>query len=135
MTIRINAWVPDELHRHLNSRGSISDAIRNSLGRYFYLLEISRVNISNKFTESELSLICDICNGTIWEPHTISLLSANVEDAGPEMFVKWSVDQKKLMTKLSKLTSIETAALVDAVERFWAAVGTGMRVNPGDILK
>lgn len=83
----------------------------------------------------ELSLICDVCNGTIWKPHTISLLSANVEDTEPEIFKRWDVDQKKLIGKLSKLTSIETAALVDAVERFWAASETGMRVNPGDILK
>lgn len=135
MTSRVNAWVPDELHRHLNARGSISDAIRQALSRYFYLLDTARHNISDKFTEPELSLLCDICNGTLWEPRAIPLLFASVEDAEEEYFGKWNVDRKKLLTKLSKLTSIETAALVDAVERFWAASETGMRVNPGDILK
>jgi len=144
---RISLRVSDDFAKQLDVRTgfprvSISETIRESLSRYFYLLniEIERVVIKDVFTPGELSLIVDICNGTYWEAHSIPFgVIANVEDAEDCYFEQWGIDRTALVNKLKKLTNAQHFALVDAVERFWVDVANhpslGKEVRPGDILK
>jgi hypothetical protein len=135
--------IPDNLAKQIDKRtdtvkGGISDAMRKAIERYYYLLDIARIEIKDKFTGGELSLICDLCNGTVFITYSlISGITANVYDAEPEYFEKWKCDKQPLLDKLDKLTPLQQAALVDAVERFWAEIAkhaTMEQPHPGEIL-
>lgn len=101
----------------------LSQIAQRDLERYYYLLRVSLPT----FTVNEAQLICDVMNGTITEPHTASLLWANVADALEDGYAeKWSVDGDALVKRLRALTPFEQLAVADAVERFWRRVGAGI---------
>jgi hypothetical protein len=134
-SIHKNFTIPEELVNQLNARGeTLSAALRESLARYFYMLDRARADLRDRFTAQELSLLCDCCNGTWWEPHTLDGIVANAEDTEQERYDYWRVDRAALLDKMRALSLLECAALVDAVERFWRATSTGMAVEPGRIL-
>jgi len=134
--MRLNLRAPDSLVADIAARGDVSESIREGLSRYYYLLQISRKRLSNGavFTGGELSLLVDVCNGTVWEPQTLCCLVANAEDCEKEYYEKWGVDRDALLSKLDGLTPLDQAAIVDAIERFWRAASTGMTVDPAHIL-
>ena len=132
--MKLNLRCPDDLLAGIRARGAISDSIRTGLERYYDLLARSRATIRETLTDPELSLLADVCNGTIWEPWSVPLIAANIEDSEPATFAKWGADRDALLSKLAALTLTDYAALVDAIERFWAAVGTGIPVDPARLL-
>lgn len=136
--------IPDPLLKQLDARtdtvrGGLSDAVRESLERYFYLLDISRQEIQDKFTGLELCLIADLSNGTIWHPMTIiNGITTNVQDAEDFYFEKWKVDRKGMISKLQSLTPAQHFTLVDAAERYWNIIAkheTMEQPDPGEVLK
>lgn len=109
------------LVRELASRGDgLGLTARRDIERYYHLLaeELKTVNL----TESEAMLIVDTCNGTLFEPHTIRLLWAEIDDAIrlDRLDHKWQVDGPELVAKLRSLTAGQMFAVVDGCERFWA---------------
>ncbi len=108
--------------QHRQGNHSISITAKRDLERYYRLLEME----AQEFTEAEASLICDALNGTFFEPHTITLLWANIADAirYDGLDGKWDVDGAALVERLRNLTPAQTFALADAAERFWNATGT-----------
>ena len=118
---------PGPLAEPLAERGEYDHGgaiVARDLGRYYALLARSLAALT--LTEAEASLICDACNGTLWEPHTIPLLWAAVDDAIRlnGLADRWRVDGAALVVKLRALSAGETFALADAVERFWRQPGS-----------
>lgn len=96
---------------------------QRDLERYYALLAAELRTVS--LTAAEALLLADALNGTLWEPHTMRLLWANVDDAIrlDGLADKWQVIGAALVAKLRALTSGQTIALVDAIERAWQADG------------
>lgn len=130
----IHVRMPDHLLSEVRKRGQVSDAIRTGLERYYTLLDRAREGLRDRFSNAQLSLLADVCRGTLWEPHTLGLLHAEAEDAEDDVYEKWRVDRGDLVDQLNALTLTESAALVDAIERFWLAAGTGIPVDAGKLL-
>lgn len=116
------------------TRGAFSAVIGESLDRYFEALRRARARLVGQFSGGELALIADSSNGTLWSAASIPLLYANVEDSLDDgLAAKWEVDGPALVNKLRGLSYIESAAIVDAVERWWAQ--DDPRPDFADILK
>lgn len=100
----------------LDSRGQVA---RRDLGRYYKALEETLRQIP--LSDREALLICDLSNGTLWDPMTVTMLWAQVADSLEEGYdKKWGVDGEALTQKLRKLNHFQCQAVVDAAERFWA---------------
>ena len=125
---RIQIVLSEETAAAVQARGNSSEAGRVCLERYFALLERGLAEARNTLTVAEVSLLCDICNGKIFGPHTLLYLSVEAEDAEDGYFDKWSVDRAALVGKLQRMSAVAIAATVDAIERFWRAASTGMTV-------
>lgn len=102
--------------------GPAHGTAKRDLERYYDLLarDVRRLTLS----EAEIMLLLDVSNGTLWEPTSIPLLYAEVENAlqdGVEQ--KWGVDGLALVGKLRALSLGQTYALVDGLERAWKALG------------
>lgn len=110
-----------ELETKLKARGADSERhsiAKRDLERYYKLLERELKQL--EFTVAELRLMADLANGTLFEPHTVSLLWANVADSAKEGYgKKWDVDVDVLVGKLRELSFAQTMALVDALECWW----------------
>jgi len=138
---RLNFWCPADLVdliRQRSRHGEVSEAIRESLSRYYVLLDWERRNLQGVFVPAELSLLADISNGSAYTGGHLPLgLLANAEDTGAETYTRWGVDRSSLLTKLRALTPTQEAALVDAIERFWEAVSSKPSLtqpDPGNLL-
>lgn len=140
----IHLRVSDDLFQKIElrsdpARGGISEAIRESLSRYYYLLDFERSKMEDIFTQGELSLMVDLCNRTVFQPFTVvNGVSAKVADAEDFYFEKWKCDRKELLAKLDKLTPCQHFALVDAIERFWSGISRSPSLDqpkPWEILK
>lgn len=106
------------LEKDVMSRGENPNLVaQRDLSRYYGLLKASEPKLSEK----EFNLLCDVCNGTLFEPIYPGMLHAEAEDAEPEYFTKWKVDREELLDKLSTLTVAQEIALIDRIERFWQA--------------
>lgn len=104
-----------ELKKRSDGRGLGSVAARD-LERYYETLRRSMPPLSR----SEAMALVDITNGTIWDPFTISLLWAEVDDA-EGLGKKWGLDQAAFVQKLRALTYAQAVAVVDGIERFWGS--------------
>lgn len=106
----------EALQNRTDDGQSLSPTAQRDLARYYYHLRLALPT----FTEAEASLICDVMNGTLTEPHTASLLWANVADALEDGYAeKWKVDGDTLALRLRALSPFEALAVADACERFW----------------
>lgn len=137
MSKRIQVWFPDEIVGKIKARGSdFSDSIRESLSRYYALIEHARQGLEGRFTPAELGVIIDTSNSTLFEAHSIQGILFNVQDCAPDgTWEKWGANEEELIAKLESLTLTEHAALVDAVERWWQAVGHGFQPEVSQLLK
>lgn len=136
-TGKILLRIGEELLSKVRARNdNISEGVRESLDRYFYLMDYERKAIQDKFTTGELSLLADICNGTWWQSFSIlGGVLANAGDAEYLYYEKWSVNRKELLDKLQSLNAAQQFTLVDAIERFWAATKHSPVTYPGELLK
>lgn len=108
---------------------SVGSVAKRDLERYYQLLagelaELSR-DPAKALDEAEASLIIDACNGWLVEPHTYTLLWAQVADAisldGLDR--KWDVNADRLIAKLRSYTPGQTLAVIDAADRYWTLDG------------
>lgn len=136
--IRIDLQLKDPLAAHVAARPYASwtgrpgagSTVKRDLGRYYQLIaeDLRSLNL----TEGEASLICDACNGSMWIEgglHPRTHIVANVEDsiALNNLGSTWGLDEQqehRLVKRLRKMSAGQTFALVDAIERFWAACET-----------
>lgn len=94
------------------------EVARRDLERYYALLDRELRGLA--LTEGEAALLCDVSNGTLWEPSSMPLLWAEVEDALADgLAERWSVDGPALVAKLRALPLAARVAVCDATERFW----------------
>ncbi len=124
MSERITFICPEPLLLAINSRGKVSDGIRESLSRYFHLLGQARKSLRGRFTPDELELLCKALSGKEFTASDLALRGIKIEGGGPA-----------LLAKLRDLSLVESAALVDAIERYGRASSTGISVDPRKILE
>lgn len=119
--------VEAELGARVSGSYSPSQIAARDLDRYYTLLRRSLPT----FTEAEACLIVDACSDWHVEPHSASLLWAQVDDAirNNGLDGKWHVDGATLTARLRILTPFESLAVVDAVERFWCGDHSDMPAN------
>lgn len=125
-----------ELRKDTGFASSTNRVIERDLTRYYYLLRVARNDAQKLLSDDEAALIVDNLNGTIIDEYTIALLPHHIRD-GIELDhldEKWSVDGERLIAKLDGLPLLTLAAIVDAAERFWAAVGRGEDRDPRKML-
>lgn len=129
---------PESFARVLDERaayfvGGRSEVIKTDLSRYRNLIRAAQARIASEeiFSPDEQALIIDALNGVLLGEHP-QLLSANVADAMSldGLAVKWEVEEHAMREKLASLTPLESAALADAAETFWAAVARGEDKEP-----
>ena len=116
---RLAAKIADRAERH----GGVNFAARIHLERYYYLLAAELRTLRGRFGLGELGLLADVANGWLVEPHTIPSLHYLAEDgiALDRLDTKWQLeDPAGLIEKLRGLSYGQAAALVDALERWWA---------------
>jgi hypothetical protein len=122
---RLNVRAPEELFPQLQARNeNLSEAIRETLMRYFALMDSGRRQLDGVFEGNEVALMVDVTNGTlfdvVWMENGGELLSFEVLDSKPDgTWEKWGVDGEALANKLRGLNSLQGASLIDAIQRFW----------------
>jgi hypothetical protein len=134
---RLNVRAPEELFPQLQQRNdNLSEAIRESLMRYFALMTSGRRQLQGVFTGNEIALIVDVTNGTlfdaVWMESGGELMSFEVLDSKPDgTWEKWEVDGNTLAEKLKSLNNLQAAALIDAIQRFWNRRDEQMEIAGG----
>ena len=118
--------VLEEVQARTGEGHSKSETIRRDLRRYYELMRAELKTI--ELTRNEAMAVMDACNGLWLEdlPNlSYSLIWAEVEDAIrlDGLDKKWEIDGPALVEKLRSLTRTQTAALADAITRFWANTG------------
>jgi hypothetical protein len=95
----------------------VPTSVEQQLERYRSLLTAIRPT----FSEEKAALLCDLFNGTLFEPWrwSVQLLPQEVEKAPLRYFEKWEVDKRAFVRVLEDLSLPEKAAVADAIERFW----------------
>jgi hypothetical protein len=110
-----------DLSSQIDSRGDRHQIARRDLDRYYVLLcsALGQVNLSH----SEALLLCDAFSNTIndFRVNPAQCLHLRVADAISleQIDKKWGIDGKELLSKLKGFTTLEAAAVLDAIERFW----------------
>lgn len=123
--------VETELNLRIGTDGNRTGVLNKHLERYFAMLAESRRRLRQQFSDREIALLVDLFNGTLFaDTFSISYLAAEVEDAEDEWSPKWGVDRDALLDKLHGLSYADSAALVDAIERWWDRVGQGETPQP-----
>ena len=110
-----------EIKEALAERGKPSVQAAKQLDRYFALLQHGASEV--QLTLGEASLLCDLLYSAPWDfraspailepdfPDDITLDSLDRE---------WQVDSRALIRKVESYAPLESAAIIDAVEKFWA---------------
>jgi hypothetical protein len=95
----------------------VPTSVEQQLERYRSLL----THIRPTFSEEKAALLCDLFNGTLFEPWrwSVQLLPQEVAKAPLRYFGKWEVHERAFVNELEDLSFAERAAVVDAIERFW----------------
>lgn len=113
-------------------KGERSTQITRGLDRYYAILAAERRQLAKLLSDGEVAYLCDVFNGSaFWEPVSVRLAWANVEDALEDGYAqKWEIDGPALVTKIRMLDYAATVALVDAVEMWWQRVARGEQPHP-----
>ena len=139
MTVKkLSISLSPEIVQEIETRGDqLSTALASILERHFYALTLARRDLRQLLTETEISLILDTLNGTIFEPFSVQYVDHEIVDAISlnHLDKKWSVDGPGLVDKLQEMDYIHKLALVDAAERWWQKVGAGDQLPFVDALK
>lgn len=112
----------------LKPDGSVRANALTVIDRYFDIVKVGRREVRKAFSDAELNLLADICNGTIFEPYALLLennamaiqLEDTIEYYGDSYAEKWDVDQVNILAQLKLLSKIGQVALFDLIERFWS---------------
>ncbi len=115
--------------------GSRSEVINRDLLRLYDLYRYELAELT--FSEGEAGLIVDVLNGTLTaHASQAAMLWAEVADGIrlDHLDEKWQVDGEQLVATLKALRLAQCLAIVDAAERYWAAVGAGRKPAVEDYL-
>lgn len=113
--------------RSSDKYGSTNNGLINTiLDRYFDIIKVGTREL-REFTDAEKNLLCDICNGTMFEPfgmvlenNAVLMQLEDTEDIyGDQFNEKWQVNSEGLKYKLDKLSKTGQIALIDYIEKFW----------------
>ena len=136
---KLSISLPPDLVAALDERGDErSGTLARHVARYLAILDGSRRRLAGLLSDSEIGLILDVLNGTRFaDTISITMVHAEVEDSLEDGYAeKWECDGPALVTKLRALSYADSAALVDAVERWWNRVAAGeSKLKPGEALK
>lgn len=107
----------------LDERGKRNDVAKRDLDRYYALVEWYGSRLS--FADAEWSLLRDAFSGTAFADTSPRALPTLIQDAIAldKLDRKWDVEGAALLEKIKALGYAESLALIDAVERWWAANG------------
>lgn len=106
-----------------STQGELAQTAATALERYFYLLANRRGELRGQFSDSELGLLCDACNGSRYGvASNVKHLPIGIEDAVKldRLDQKWEIDGAALVSKLKELDLLSLCTLVDGIERFWS---------------
>ncbi|HHW15086.1 MAG TPA: hypothetical protein GXX28_09160 [Firmicutes bacterium] len=124
MSINTSIRLRPDMLQAIEARGeNRSEVIHRDLARLYELYRHELAELA--FTAGEAGLIVDVLNGTlITDASQARHLWAEVEDGIrlDHLDEKWSVDGPALIEKLRALRLGQCLAVIDAAERFWAAV-------------
>ncbi len=112
---------------------NLSAVVNESLSRYFALLKEARETARCVLAPAQVALCADRLNGTLVEAWSLPFALLDCVDT--QAAEKWNVDKKQTQDVLESLSLAQTAAVVDAVERFWTAVGRGEERDAMTILE
>lgn len=117
VNFRLTGRMEDDLNNRTGGEAGSRHAVaKRDLERYYELLrrELRTVSLSRE----EVMLLLDVSNGTLWQPFSIPLLWAEVEDSLEDgLAEKWGVDGPALVERLKAFTPGQAFAVVDALER------------------
>ena len=124
--------IQNKLREWVGPRGELSPGARQLLERYFALIERELREVA--LSEAEAALVADALNGTLIEPHTATLMWAEVAEAIrlDALDRKWDVDGEALVAKLRGMCPGKLFAIAHAVEAFWR---NHSGENPSDALR
>lgn len=111
-----------------NDKSSLRSSVVAALERYVAIRSVGIREVRRTFTDNELLMLADICNGTMFEPFQMVLennaVLIQVEDAegfyNDHYFQKHGVSGDELKTKLENLSKPGQIALIEVIEQFWS---------------
>lgn len=118
-------------------RHNVSGGVQAIIARYLTIVHHTRAELRQQFSDNELGLILDACNGIAFMDRvSVSLLPAGIEDAIQLDWLdrKWKVDGAALLEKLNTTTFAERMVLVDAIQVWWNRVASGEQPEHGEML-
>lgn len=131
VSILIYPRTETELNLRAGTDGNRTATINRHMERYFAMLRESRKRLVAQFTDEEIGLLVDLFNGTLFaDAFSLAYLAAEVEDAEDEWFPKWGVERAAIVDKLRGLSYADSAALIDAVERWWDRIAQDEQPAP-----
>lgn len=136
--VRVNPRIEAEVEARKDGAAmSANRVLERDLARHYYMIRVARAEANSMLSPEEAALIADAMNGILTESHSIALLPHNIRDAISleELDAKWEVDGEALLSKLEVMPLLTLAAIVDAAERFWAAVSRGEDRDPREMLR
>lgn len=98
---------------------SLGTTVKRDLGRYYDTLARELATVAQLLTPGEALTLCDLNSSTNWETINNTALWAQVADADQAQLDEWAVDRDQIVSKLRALTPSQTAAVIDALERWW----------------
>lgn len=133
---RIQLLLPEQLQKEIIARNTVSEAVRTSLERYFYLIREARKTLKRKFSIDEIRFLCDVFNDFNSIVHN-DVLVQQFKAISPDLKIKWGFkesEEEELLKRLITLSLVERASLFDVIERFWKATETGMKIDCSGLL-
>ena len=108
-----------------NKPQSANVLARRTIEQYHRLLDWSLNEITSRFTYNEICLIADIPDEIMfhaWEiqPSRSLLMIALFAIETEGLDTKWKVEVKVFREKLGALTNAQAAAVIEALDRWWA---------------
>lgn len=127
--------IQDDLAARSSNEQRRALTAKRDLERYYAMIKQTLAKWS--LSEGEASLIVDVLNGTITEPHSAALLWAEIDDAitNDGVAERWSVDGEELVYNLRRASAFEALALIDAAERYWQSVARGEEMSQTERLR
>lgn len=121
----VTVQLEDSLVAALTKKGAppTSYRIAETLGLFEYLQSVALDEMRNGFTESEILLIADACNGFgyIWRMHPKQQLALEVQEAieFDALDEKWGVDKESLLNKLDYISEFHAHTILVTLEKCW----------------
>lgn len=114
---------------HGPERFSSGFIVEMAAHRYFMLLDAAQAELKGKFCEDDFQVILNAECGPTWEwdpMHSVAQMVADNFGVDSLDELPEESHMRQLLEKLLKLTSLESAALVDACERIWRGYANPM---------